>query len=71
MQNTQRQGSHMYVLTLQNRHGATCTFTGTHTPPEGWTRFDVHDQLRAESVRSYPSMEGATVLFFSLEPNTL
>ncbi|MFE0734461.1 hypothetical protein [Streptomyces sp. NPDC058855] len=69
MQTADTQGSHMYVLTLQNNRGATCTLTGTHTPPPGRTRFDTLLQLQTDAARHLPSMEGATVLFFALEPN--
>ncbi|MCX5296838.1 hypothetical protein OG898_10085 [Streptomyces sp. NBC_00193] len=65
------QGSHMYVLTLQNQHGNICTLSGTFTPDPGTTRHDVHQQLREDAVRRYPSLENATVVFFSLESNHL
>ncbi|MFD5322918.1 hypothetical protein [Streptomyces sp. NPDC127092] len=67
----QPQGTHMYVLTLQSERGSVCTLSGTHTPREGWTRYDLLVQLRADASRRSPSMENGTVLFFSLEPNTL
>lgn len=67
----QPQGSHMYVLTLQGRNGDTCTISGTYTPHAGWSRFDFYTRLRTEAARSYPAMENAKVLFFSLDRNTL
>ncbi|RST04694.1 hypothetical protein EF910_16455 [Streptomyces sp. WAC07149] len=65
------QGSHFYVLTLQSRNSSVCTVSGTYTPAPGATRNDVYTQLRADLARQYPSMENATVLHFSIEPNQL
>ncbi|MEU8760909.1 hypothetical protein [Streptomyces sp. NPDC048659] len=67
------QGSHMYVLTLQAQTGRLHTMSGTHTPAPGRTRFDLLTQLRKDAVRLYPNsrMDGAIVLFFSVEPNAL
>ncbi|WP_435610445.1 hypothetical protein [Streptomyces sp. C10-9-1] len=67
----QSQGTHVYVLTLQSERGDVCTLSGTHTPRDGWTRYDLLVQLRADASRRNPSMENGIVLFFSLEPNTL
>ncbi|WP_338496707.1 hypothetical protein [Streptomyces sp. SJL17-4] len=71
MQSNTQQGSHMYVLTMQNRQESACTLSGTYTPPPGLTRFDILAQLRLDAVRQYPSMEGAVVLHFAFEPNTV
>ncbi|MFE5900785.1 hypothetical protein ACFQ67_25715 [Streptomyces sp. NPDC056488] len=71
MDRSPAQGSHVYVLTLQNPQHSACTLSGTYTPPPGMTRFDVLTQLRIDMVRQYPSMEGAVVLYFALEPNHL
>ncbi|MET8505457.1 hypothetical protein ABZV60_12460 [Streptomyces sp. NPDC004787] len=68
--NDQPQGSHMYVLTLATRQGQG-TASGTITPEPGQSRFDVFDQIWGEMLHRRPSLENATVLFFSLEPNTL
>ncbi|WP_121830155.1 hypothetical protein [Streptomyces sp. S1] len=65
------QGTHVYVLTLQNSQHSACTVSGTYTPSPGVTRYDALTQLRIDVVRQYPSMEGAVVLYFALEPNHL
>ncbi|CAM5581406.1 MULTISPECIES: hypothetical protein [Streptomyces] len=71
MENNGRQGSHMYVLTLQNDGGHVCTLSGTFSPLAGWSRHDFYTQLRTDASRRYPSMASATVLYFSLDKNTL
>ncbi|MGA5063164.1 hypothetical protein ACPB9E_05185 [Streptomyces exfoliatus] len=71
MESNTQQGTHLYVLTLQNRQQSACTVSGTFTPEPGFTRFDVLGQLRIDMVRQYPSMEGAVVLYFALEANHL
>ncbi|MER5484028.1 hypothetical protein ABT024_12540 [Streptomyces sp. NPDC002812] len=71
MSSSTPQGSHMYVLTLQNEQGNICTLSGTFTPDPGTTRHDVHQQLRENAVRRYPSLENSAVVFFSLESNQL
>ncbi|APE21700.1 MULTISPECIES: hypothetical protein [Streptomyces] len=65
------QGTHVYVLTLENQRKSACTLSGTYTPPPGATRWDVLSQLRFDAVRQYPSMESAIVLYFALEANRL
>ncbi|XUM04894.1 hypothetical protein ACQ86F_17875 [Streptomyces venezuelae ATCC 10712] len=69
--NTRPQGTHMYVLSLQNRQMNACTISGTYTPPPGATRFDILNRLRVDAAREYPSMEGAIVLYFALDANGL
>ncbi|MDX2559336.1 hypothetical protein PV371_06700 [Streptomyces sp. TX20-6-3] len=71
MNSNTQQGTHIYVLTLQNRQQSACTISGTYTPPPGTTRYDILAQLRFDAVRQYPSMEGAVVLYFALETNDL
>ncbi|MGW8762316.1 hypothetical protein ACWGN5_07425 [Streptomyces sp. NPDC055815] len=71
MQNNHPQGTHMYVLSLQNSQMSACTISGTYTPPPGATRFDILNRLRLDAVRQYPSMEGSIVVYFALETNDL
>nr|WSX52046.1 hypothetical protein OG409_25860 [Streptomyces sp. NBC_00974] len=71
MSDIPQQGSHQYVLTLQNRDRNICTATGTLTPELGSTRHDVFAQLRGDVVRKYPAMANPAVVFFSLEPNQI
>ncbi|MFB6839528.1 hypothetical protein [Streptomyces sp. NPDC056361] len=71
MESNTGQGTHMYVLSLQNSRMGACTVSGTYTPPVGVTRYDILTQLRIDAVRQYPSMEGAVVLYFDLQTNTL
>ncbi|MFJ6481916.1 hypothetical protein ACIQK6_17575 [Streptomyces sp. NPDC091682] len=71
MSSSSSQGSHMYVLTLQNRDRSVCTVSGALTPVPGATRYDLYLHLRSEMVRHYPSMEDGSVTFFSLEPNQI
>ncbi|MFI9112751.1 hypothetical protein [Streptomyces venezuelae] len=71
MHSSTPQGTHVYVLTLENERKSACTISGTYTPPPGATRWDILGQLRVDAVRQYPSMEGGIVLYFSLEENCL
>jgi hypothetical protein len=71
MESSTEQGSHLYVLTLQNCQQSACTLAGTYTPPPGATRYDILTQLQTDAYRRAPSMEGAVVLYFALEPNTV
>ncbi|MGW8765552.1 hypothetical protein ACWGN5_23925 [Streptomyces sp. NPDC055815] len=71
MESNTAQGTHLYVLSLQNNRQAACTISGTYTPPPGATRFDILNRLRIDAARQYPSMEGAIVLYFALEANDL
>ncbi|MEV6124493.1 hypothetical protein AB0M23_28965 [Streptomyces sp. NPDC052077] len=70
MQNDRPQGTHMYVLTLSDGRGEG-TVSGTITPPAGASRFDTYEHLRRHATGVHPSLRGSTVVFFSLEPNTL
>lgn len=72
----QRQGSHHFVLTLQKPHHSgqgfiTATFANTFTPHAGATRADVYQRLCKEISQAHPHLQGANVLFFSLERNQL
>ncbi|MET8969177.1 hypothetical protein [Streptomyces hydrogenans] len=70
MQNAQSQGSLMYVLTLSDGRGQG-TVTGTYNPAVGETRLDAYGSIRRHALNIYPHLQGATVVFFSLEPNAL
>ncbi|MFF9427689.1 hypothetical protein [Streptomyces sp. NPDC014746] len=71
MESNTAQGTHLYILSLQNSRQAACTISGTYTPPPGATRFDILNRLRLDAAREYPSMEGAIVLYFALDTNHL
>ncbi|MFJ6426261.1 hypothetical protein [Streptomyces hydrogenans] len=70
MQNTQPQGSLMYVMTLSDGRGQG-TVTGTYNPAPDESRYDAYGAIRRHAVDVYPHLANATVLFFCLEPNTL
>lgn len=63
-----------WILTLQeqlpNGDLHIVTQHGTYGPQEGETRKDVYEKIRAH-VASETRMSSPSVLFFSLEPNTL
>lgn len=69
------QRNFFYVMTLnkplQPGLAATLTTTGTVTPPEGVTREEIYDGIYDSAVHRRPELRDASVLFFSLEPNTL
>ncbi|WP_372407752.1 hypothetical protein [Streptomyces luteireticuli] len=64
-------GSHFFIITLEQPGRETYTTHGAFTPPPGSTRHDAFLAILAIVVRSVPSMQGANVTFFSLEPNQL
>jgi hypothetical protein len=67
-------GTHHYVLTLQAPTSSgflVRTFSNSFTPPPGWTRAAVFSALVDEIVQSAPRYEGAQVMFWSMERNTL
>lgn len=67
--------THFYVLTLEKPLGpglsANASFAGTLTPNTGTTRAHVYQDLYQDYTRLHPELAGASVLFFSLEPNQL
>jgi hypothetical protein len=69
------QRSYFYVMTiskpLQPGLSATLTTTGTVTPPEAATREDIYDGIYDSAISRRPELDRGSVLFFSLEPNTL
>lgn len=69
------QGTHHYVITLEKpiRPGvcANASFAGTITPRPDATRIDIYQELYQNSINRHPELDGASVLFFSLEPNQL
>lgn len=68
---TQPQGTHHYVLTLEKAGQFTATFSGTCTPRPGSTRHDAYTELLASIRQQDPRMNGAAVMFWSLEPNQI
>ncbi|GGU78967.1 hypothetical protein GCM10010275_12250 [Streptomyces litmocidini] len=71
MESNTAQGTHMYVLSLQNRQMSACTISGTCTPDPWDTRFDILNRLRLDAIRQYPPMKGSIVVYFALEMNDL
>lgn len=70
-QSTGTQGTHMYVLTIDDPGYSAVTVDGTITPAPGATRYDAYRDIKARTIRTYPEMAHGIVTFFSLEPNTL
>lgn len=67
--------THHYILTLQARAGAgspaVVTFNAAVTPPAGWTRQQFFRALYTELTAEYEHLQGASTVFFALEPNQL
>ncbi|MFD7201266.1 hypothetical protein [Streptomyces sp. NPDC059893] len=64
-------GTHFFVLTLNKPGEFTVTQEGTCTPPPGATRQDMYRLLYDAVTTQDPNLSGASVGFFSLEPNRL
>ncbi|MEV4581846.1 hypothetical protein AB0K16_52295 [Nonomuraea jabiensis] len=65
--------TYMWILTLQWPTGggfATSTSYGTAPIPVGTSRKEAYEAIRAEAYR-HAGREGATTLFFSLEPDQM
>ncbi|MFB7398273.1 hypothetical protein [Streptomyces sp. NPDC056191] len=68
------QGTHHWILTLEAPHGsgkAAHTAQGSLTPAAGYTRANAFTDLYNALVERNPKLRGATVVFFSVEPNAL
>jgi hypothetical protein len=68
---TAREATHFWVMSVEKPGLASATRTGTYTPLPGSTRRDAYIEIYADVTAAHPSLRGATVLFFSLEPNGL
>ncbi|MEU9057019.1 hypothetical protein AB0D37_42735 [Streptomyces sp. NPDC048384] len=68
---TAPEGTHFWVMSVEKPGLASATRSGTYTPPPGSTRQDAFDEIFDALTSAHPSLHGATVLFFSLEPNGL
>ncbi|MDQ1047389.1 hypothetical protein [Streptomyces sp. V4I2] len=67
----QRQDTHFFVLTLEKPGRFSMTQEGTCTPPPGSTRQDMYRLIYQSITSQDPQLAGASVGFFSLEPNRL
>ena len=63
--------THFWVLSVERPGLVSVTRTGTCTPTAGRTRESVFADLYAHVTGADPHLRGATVLYFSLEPNRL
>ncbi|MEU8979033.1 hypothetical protein [Streptomyces sp. NPDC048309] len=64
-------GSLFWVLSVDKPGLVSTTRSGTYNPRPGATREDAYEEIYTEVTASHPALRGATVLFFSLEPNQL
>ncbi|TQJ89314.1 hypothetical protein [Streptomyces sp. SLBN-31] len=66
-------GPLFWVLSVDKPGLVSTTRSGTYTPRPGATREDAYQEIYEEvtATASHPALRGATVLFFSLEPNRL
>ncbi|MEV8429869.1 hypothetical protein [Streptomyces chartreusis] len=68
---TAREGTHFWVMSIEKPGMASATQSGTYSPLPGDTRQDAYNEIYDAITAAHPSLRGATVLFFSLEPNGL
>ncbi|WP_406218547.1 hypothetical protein [Streptomyces canus] len=66
-----RSGTHFWVLSVDKPGRVSTTRSGTCTPAPGSTRESVYRDIYLSVTDADPILRGATVLFFSLEPNRL
>ncbi|MFD8393077.1 hypothetical protein ACFV2N_28710 [Streptomyces sp. NPDC059680] len=67
----QQVGTHFFVLTLDKPGQFMVTQEGTCTPPPGHSRQDMYRLIYQAVTANDPDLAGASVAFFSLEPNRL
>jgi hypothetical protein len=65
----QGQGTHHFVITLEKPGLFSVTQEGTFTPPPGSTRQDAYRLIYRTLCDQDPDYHGASVGFFTLEPN--
>ncbi|MFE4912472.1 hypothetical protein ACFRCX_13110 [Streptomyces sp. NPDC056652] len=70
-QNSQQQGTHFYVMTLEVPGVMTAMRTGTYTPAPGATRNDAFNELYELITGSSRDLYRANVVFFTMERNEL
>ena len=64
-------GTHFWVMSVEKPGLASVTRTGTYTPQPDSTREAAFAEIYQHVSEISPHLRGATVLFFSLERNTL
>ncbi|WP_371566251.1 hypothetical protein [Streptomyces canus] len=64
-------GPLFWVLSVDKPGVVSTTRSGTYTPRPGATREDAYLEIYQEVTAGHHALRGATVLFFSLEPNRL
>ncbi|MFB6984101.1 hypothetical protein [Streptomyces scopuliridis] len=70
-QNSQQQGSHFYVMTLEKPGLVSAMRTGTYTPAPGTTRNDAFNEIYELITSSNRDLYRAHVVFFTIESNQL
>ncbi|MCX4698670.1 hypothetical protein [Streptomyces sp. NBC_01373] len=60
-----------WVMSVDKPGLACATRSGTYIPRPGATRQDAYQEIYNEVAAAHPPLRGATVVFFSLEPNRL
>jgi hypothetical protein len=58
-----------WVLSVDKPGRVSTTRSGTYNPPPGSTRESAYQEIYLSVTNADPILRGATVLFFSLEPN--
>lgn len=66
-----RPNTYFWVISVDKPGVASATTSGTYIPRPGDTRQDAYTEIYTAITTQDPSLRGATVLFFSLEPNGL
>ncbi|MFI5548837.1 hypothetical protein [Streptomyces sp. NPDC051738] len=68
---TTRHDTHFWVMSIEKPGLASATQSGTYILRPGDTRQDAYNEIYGAVTDAHPNLRGATVLFFSLEPNRL
>lgn len=71
MDMTNKQGSHFWMMVIQQRGGVVGSYQGTTTPERGETRLDLFNRVRTEIGRDYPDSVNGAVIDFDVQPNKL
>ncbi|WP_263168139.1 hypothetical protein [Streptomyces sp. SCSIO ZS0520] len=65
------EGTHHWIITVEQPGRASLTIDGSCTPGLGATRRDVFRDVKAFAESKHPDLRGANVVFFALESNQI
>lgn len=66
------QGTHFWLMVVEDERGRDkYTGSGHITPPQGATRYDMRDLIRAQLEAQHPQARSGALVAFDIQPNQL